>query len=199
MVAQRWNSGANTWDPPLSGQVSDAAANTVTVTGVTNFSPWTLARGASPLPVELISFDANCDVNKVEINWQTASEINNDFFVIEKSSNGIDYVEMYKYDLDENDANSNIVKEYSVVDNDPYSGISYYRLKQVDLNGVFEIFDPVMVNCSKSEPFELVSTFADYDNKTIEIVYNNNEIELYIYSTRNACVKIVKYYSLVCL
>ncbi len=177
LKAQRWNSSTSNWDPPLTGQTNDASANTVTVTGISSFSPWGIARGSNPLPVELISFDAKCEKNKVNIEWQTASEINNDYFVVEKSTNGMDYTEMYKYDLDDNDANSNVVKLYSVIDYDPYSGTSYYRLKQVDLNGAFELFAPVTVNYSKEGLFELISIFADYDTKTIEITYNNTSDE----------------------
>lgn len=147
----------------------------LTVANLTNtFYIGTVSSSSSPLPIELVSFDAQYVNKQVEINWETASEINNDYFKVEKSQNAIDYVEVGIYDIEENEANSNTSKLYVLADASPYSGLSYYRLLQVDLNGKSEIFDPVTVDCPEEvEVFDLVSTIADYDNKTIKITYNN--------------------------
>jgi hypothetical protein len=101
------------------------------------FSPFTLASltSANPLPIELVNF--NCSYinrNTNGLNWTTASESNNDYFAIERSSNGIEFNQIAKVD---GAGNSLTTLNYSFKDENPLSGISYYRLKQVDFNGKF--------------------------------------------------------------
>jgi Secretion system C-terminal sorting domain/SprB repeat len=86
----------------------------------------------SPLPVELIYFDAVRNFNVVELNWVTASEINNDYFTVEKSKDGRYFVEVLKKD---GAGNSNNISNYFDKDLYPFNGESYYRLKQTDFNG----------------------------------------------------------------
>ena len=87
------------------------------------------------VPIELAHFYARpIRKRRVELSWQTQSEINNDYFVIERSRNGIDWE--YVQEL-LGAGNSSILIDYSYIDDDPYDGISYYRLKQVDFDGRF--------------------------------------------------------------
>lgn len=133
----RWDGSA--WQDHGSGTMTGSAAlGTVkTSAAVTSFSPFTFASitadiGINPLPVELLSFDANLNNAQVVLTWETATEINNDFFTIEKSSTGQLFEEVLKID----GAGSSFVNiHYSAIDIKPYSGISYYRLKQTDFNG----------------------------------------------------------------
>jgi len=84
------------------------------------------------LPVELINFSATYDTKVVTLSWVTASEINNDKFEIEKSKDGIEY-EVVGTIL--GNGNSNTIQEYSFEDNNTESGITYYRLAQIDFDG----------------------------------------------------------------
>jgi len=87
---------------------------------------------SSTLPIELISFDAYQNNGTVALEWQTASELNNDYFTIERSSNGIDFEPI----LNVNGAgNSNHLINYFETDYSPLPGTSYYRLRQVDFDG----------------------------------------------------------------
>lgn len=87
----------------------------------------------SALPVELINFEAlNTNNTKVELKWETASEINNDFFTVEKSIDVENWEEVTTLKGAGNSSNPIV---YSTIDNYPYSGISYYRLKQTDFDG----------------------------------------------------------------
>ncbi|PCI95793.1 MAG: hypothetical protein COB15_11780 [Flavobacteriales bacterium] len=95
-----------------------------------------------PLPVELISFEANINDDKVDIKWVTASEINNDYFTIERSIDGKDWAEIMTVN---GAGNSNQLREYFDIDYDPIKGISYYRLKQTDFDGKYEFFNIVPV------------------------------------------------------
>lgn len=97
----------------------------------------------SPLPIELLSFNAIAKDKKVELTWTTATEINNDFFTIEKTKDGINFELVSTVD---GAGNSTTVIDYFDVDNSPYDGISYYRLKQTDFNGNYSYSQLVPVN-----------------------------------------------------
>lgn len=87
----------------------------------------------SNLPVELVEFDAELtEGDRVRLNWETASELNSDYFVVQRSEHGTDWE-----DVAEEDAmgNSQQTAFYETWDYQPYGGISYYRLKSVDLDG----------------------------------------------------------------
>ena len=87
-----------------------------------------------PLPIELLSFEAKymSETYKVRLKWVTATEINNDLFTIERSQDGINWQTVSDID---GAGNSSKPIAYSAIDSSPYSGISYYRLKQTDFNG----------------------------------------------------------------
>lgn len=86
------------------------------------------------MPVGLVSFEATAlNNNVVRLNWETSSEQNNDYFVIERSVSGEDGWEAIA--TVDGAGNSETPKDYTDVDNMPLNGISYYRLRQVDFNG----------------------------------------------------------------
>ena len=88
------------------------------------------------LPVELSHFDATLNrANEVELNWQTASELNNDYFQIERS---IDTKNWEVIDQVEGAGTTELANFYQALDRKPLYGTSYYRLKQVDFDGQFE-------------------------------------------------------------
>lgn len=97
------------------------------------------------LPIELLNFKAryNKESKQVKIEWTTASQTNNDFFSIEKSTNTLDW-ELIT-DVDGAGTNSSTLT-YSVVDPNPNKGFNYYRLKQTDFDGNFEYFPIQKVN-----------------------------------------------------
>jgi hypothetical protein len=84
------------------------------------------------LPVTLLNFTAVKNGSEVDIRWKTATEINNDYFTVEKSKNGIDFTAV---DIVDGAGNSQSILSYQVTDPSPYTGISYYHLKQVDYDG----------------------------------------------------------------
>lgn len=99
---------------------------------VLKLEPWQ----CSNFPIELLSFDVllSKDESYVELNWVTASEINSAYFEVERSKNGRDW----NYLLTQNAAgNSGLTIGYTDIDDDPYFGTSYYRLKLYDLDGTF--------------------------------------------------------------
>ncbi len=138
--AQRWNSATNNWDAPLPGQTSGATS--VTVPGVTTFSPWAISGNDAPLPVELISFTAKGIDKRVELDWITASERNNDYFTVQRSKSGVNFLDI---DTVAAGPTGSIAQEYSYTDLDALPGKSYYRLKQTDLDGTVDYSDLRMV------------------------------------------------------
>lgn len=135
--------------------------------------------GDTPLPVELISFTANKKAEYVELNWITATEINNDYFVVQKSTNGIDFQD---YTFVSGCGNSTAVIAYNSIDYSPYKGVNYYRLKQVDFNGQYDYSSVVSVNINKDsnqeEPLIFSNSgqiFIQYHSETSERI----EIQLY--------------------
>jgi hypothetical protein len=89
--------------------------------------------GAVELPVQLIHFDANKEDNKVDVSWSTASEINNDYFEVQHSIDGITWKTLSHI---EGAGNSNNILYYNTVDYDVKNyDVKYYRLKQVDFDG----------------------------------------------------------------
>lgn len=102
---------------------------------------YTLSTGFN-LPIELISFTATLNNNEVTLNWSTATERENDYFTVERSSDGSTFETIGKVD---GAGNSQSLLKYSLLDSDPMHGVSYYRLKQTDFNGASETFLPVAV------------------------------------------------------
>ncbi|MFO7447882.1 MAG: hypothetical protein R6W90_16080, partial [Ignavibacteriaceae bacterium] len=113
-------------------KLSDALANTFPI---------------EPLPVELISFTAIGFDNSVKLKWQTATEVNNYGFEVQRSKDGNqksedrnqdENYEWEKIGFIKGNGNSNSVKEYSFVDQNISSGHYSYRLKQIDNDGTYE-------------------------------------------------------------
>jgi hypothetical protein len=92
----------------------------------------------STLPVSLISFDAELIGEDVELRWATASEINNDYFVVQRSLDNINFEDINQVD---GNGNSNIIVNYSSYDLNVPKAVLYYRLKQIDFDGTITYSD----------------------------------------------------------
>ncbi len=117
----------------------------------TSFGPFTLGsignKTANPLPIELISFRASCENNDVLLRWTTKTEINNSYFTIEKSSDGISYSEIATV---RGAGNSSVERNYSFADKGSSKGVAYYRLTQTDFDGHAERFKEISAKCNKN-------------------------------------------------
>lgn len=135
----------------VSGSGGGGSANFLEICGST---VWRKADGpqagplvfGSPLPIELISFEANVNEQKVDLKWVTASEINNDYFTIERSIDARIWEEVL---VTTGAGNSSQIVEYFESDYSPLEGVSYYRLKQTDFNGDFSYSNIVPVKFVK--------------------------------------------------
>lgn len=121
----------------------NASARTLTATGITSFSRWTASDGSVPMPIVLLHFEGRLlQDDLVELSWVTGAEINNDFFTIERSTDGSRYTPIAHVDGAGNTSRS---RYYTTYDKDPLPGITYYRLKQTDFNGEYVYYRPVTV------------------------------------------------------
>ncbi len=122
-------------------------------------------------PVELVSFAATTDGNEIALNWQTATEVNNYGFQVErqKAKGESSWEEI---GFVEGAGNSNSPKAYSFTDNVTESGRYSYRLKQIDIDGSYEYSNVVEVNISSPDKFELMQNYPNPFNPTTTIKYS---------------------------
>jgi hypothetical protein len=175
--------GAGAW--LVSGSHVAPTGNTgapvVKRVGAIGWSNWGIAGGGdNQLPVELLSFTLNCDNNGVKLTWQTASEINNDYFVIEASIDGINFEKVGKIT---GAGNSNSVNNYSFdYLNNIKSSVIYYRLKQVDFDGNTKVLGIKVSNCTSESV--LVNVLPNPFKESITIQVNQPELySVEVYNT----------------
>ncbi len=150
------------WDIPAGGgtfsQSGDAVQGTVTVTNVTDFSPLTLGStdSDSPLPVALTKFTGKQVGNSIQLNWETASELNNDYFTIERLQDDDTFASITKV---KGKGTTNELSTYQALDNTPVVGKNYYVLKQTDFGGATAYSKVIMVEFES-----VISDFLVYPN-----------------------------------
>lgn len=118
-----------------------------TVSNFNSATYFTIAVNAIPTPVELTTFSARAVRNHVDLEWETASELNNDYFAVERSRNGDTWEVIAKVD---GKGTTNEYSTYRWTDTKPSGGVSYYRLKQTDFDGTYEYSETKMVANSLS-------------------------------------------------
>ncbi len=166
---------ANTWSKSTGGQAIDDVANTLRFTGAnaSNSKYWTFGSvGVSIMPIELLSFTSKC-INQTEnLSWRTASEINNDYFTIEKTTDGIIFEVVGTV---KGAGNSTAVLNYSFVDAYPNNEVSYYRLKQTDYDGKYTYSDLLTSVCKNENDFLFNIYPNPNDGEQFNVKINSNE------------------------
>ncbi|MCJ8291626.1 MAG: T9SS type A sorting domain-containing protein [Crocinitomicaceae bacterium] len=172
LILARWN-GVQ-WISEGNGGVTGSTAsgtlssgngcgNCGTTANVTSFSPFTLSSAdiINLLPIELISFQAKeVDNRRVDLTWQMASEMDNDYFEIHRSVD----LDNWKFVTEVDGAGNSIeLLNYTAEDLYPLTGLSYYRLTQVNFNGQssFGEIRSVIINSENSG-----SNLSIYPNPT---------------------------------
>ena len=121
-----------------------------------------------PAPVELVEFEGQRINSQVQLNWETASELNNSGFEVQKSLNGqnwntIDFVKGL--------GTTNEVNQYDFIDDFPFLEKSYYRLKQIDFDGAFEYSNVIAINYDSSK--RNITVFPNPSNGMINLQIDN--------------------------
>jgi hypothetical protein len=142
------------------------------------FSDFTGNGNGSPLPITLLSFNAKPEIDVVITQWQTASEVNNDYFTIERSANGQIFETIGVMD---GAGNSSQLLSYSFIDYAPLKGTGYYRLKQTDFDGTVSYSDIVAVNFGTSNSTaNITATLNPYAEELLISLGENMEGETLI-------------------
>lgn len=118
---------------------------------------------SAPLPVELTDFHVVQEHGRVSIKWTTASEFNNSYFIVQKSINGTIFTDL---DNIKGYGNTNTIKHYSAMDNNPQAGFNYYRLVQVDYDGQETISKTVAIEVMENKDL----TLKIYPNPAVNTV-----------------------------
>jgi hypothetical protein len=128
----------------------------------------------NPLPIELVSFSAEADKNGDELQWITASQVNNDFFTIERSTDAITWKNVAEL---AGAGNSLETLHYNKTINETLTGIYYYRLKQTDYNKQFS-YSPIV---SVERVPEMISFFPNPATNELTIQSNTalHKVELF--------------------
>jgi len=152
LLAQYWDN--TLWNPTwISGTallgVNDAANNQVNSinAGSGNFYTWILSGISTSLPIELLSLKTRCDGNSNPvIEWETASETNNDYFTLERSYDGLLWTTV---SVIPGAGNSNSPLYYIYTDNNAPDGILLYQLTQTDFDGMVSNVGMASINCEE--------------------------------------------------
>lgn len=126
------------------------------------------------LPIELTYFTAHESENAVVFDWQTASEINNDFFTVEYSLDGIQFNECA---FENGNGTTSETHNYSVsVSSDSFYGVTYFRLKQTDFNGEYSYSNVILLDIDSNPSITL------YPNPAVDRITINGEFEQAFFS-----------------
>jgi hypothetical protein len=125
------------------------------------------------LPIDLLEFNALAtDEGDVELRWTSVTETNNDYYTIERSQDGLVWDNLAKIT---GAGNSTETLNYTELDRNPLAGISYYRLKQTDLNGDFEYSKVRAVNLTAFDREDMLVYPCPTNG---EVTIRGNELEL---------------------
>jgi len=132
----------------------------------------TVSFGVILLPVEFVEFELTLVDTKIIVHWVTASEFGNSHFEIERCCDGSNWQRIRRIDARES-GNRHSVNEYRYVDTDPKSGINYYRIRQVKINGSFDYSQIrlIQVDDNKTEGIDVFPNPAT-NHITIQIQEN---------------------------
>ncbi len=123
----------------------NAASNTLTWSNINSFSEFTGIGNGSPLPINLLSFTGKLKEKDAYLNWITSTEINNDFFTLERSRDGINFEPVTILKGAGNSTDTRFYEFTDVSITDFSDSRVYYRLKQTDFNGMYTYSNTIVL------------------------------------------------------
>jgi hypothetical protein len=174
------NNGA-TWNASAAGAASGTNPYTRTRTGITTFAPMGVASNGA-LPVTLVYFDAKPVGNDAVLVWETSSELNNNYFEIERSIDGVSF-ESTGITI-KGKGTTNTRQSYRTTDKNAraFATQVYYRLKQVDFDGTASVSEVASVTFDQVKEVTsnvLPNPFTDYVALQIQLT-DNSPIAIHI-------------------
>ncbi len=152
-----------------TGGATGSSSGTIQSNTVSTFGTFTFGsvgiQPLNPLPVSLLAFAAECsDKGEVEVAWTTASEVNNDYFTLERSKNG----NVFEFiDRIEGGGTTPQISYYTYDDSGAFEGINYYRLSQTDYDGTTKLLGTVVAKCQS-----MAGEITSFYNQAGEIVFD---------------------------
>lgn len=158
-----------------NGTFSDLFTGTVTL----NPSGETCDYSANALPISLVYINAQIENSTVVIKWETAQEVNNERFEIQKSTDGRNF-ETFTWIAGSGSTNES--QNYEIRHSDYTKGVNYYRLKQIDHDGVFEFSPIVAVNAQSGIWTRLGKNIVVQGEEVIILNAMEENFEIFDYS-----------------
>lgn len=171
---------------PGSGSVDNPL---VQRSGLTTFSQFAITSPViNPLPVELLSFAAACENDYVGLKWVTESEINADYFILERSINGFDWQV-----INQQQANGTTFTQNTYFYNDSTrnSAITYYKLKQFDFDGTLTLEKTIVSQCVFNNDIS-VGLYPNPNNGDFNVIIHSNtqkEVQIDVYTADGKLVE----------
>ncbi len=199
-ILYQWNLQSSGWSN-FSGGNGVVNGPNVTLDAILFYAPnnspdWTFYiddvsfNSSVPLPVELDAFYAVSNEKNIKLLWQTSVEINNYGFEIQRT-----LIKNYGNDLNlrswqtigfiYGSGNSNSVKSYQYIDEKPFFGKNFYRLKQINIDGSFKYYDEIEVDFGVLNDFYLEQNYPNPFNSSTKISYfipNDSFVKLEVYN-----------------
>jgi len=164
--AYSWSTGATTPTINVSNSTS-GQTYTVTVTDACGVSRVATFDIACPLAVTLTDFSAENMPDNVLLEWQTATERDNDYFIVQRSADGKTFENLGTI---KGVGNSNSTVHYDYLDSNPLNKLSYYRLEIVDINGNKDYSSAVSV--VRSLDIDLIQLIPNPAKESVEVVFD---------------------------
>ena len=188
-----WN--GSRWDGITTSTTGSISSGTIfTTSAVSDFSNFYFTLGSTDasnnLPIDLVSFEGECIDNQANLEFIVASQVNNDYFTIERSKNILEWEEIGHINGGGTN-NEEII--YKWTDYFPKSGYNYYKLSQTDIDGTTKSFDPIVINCdSKVEDYNIFpNPSANRISVEFELeFYQGDNIELVLRDLKGSIVKL---------
>jgi hypothetical protein len=193
-------SPANAWTVEKTPTIADiwnltgscdptSTAEVVRRNGMSGFSVFAAAQATVPLPVEFLAVYGFPFEGHNEIHWKTATEKDNDYFLVEKSSDGETFNTLLKVN---GAGNSNSPLAYAAMDETPYFPVTYYRVKQVDFNGQFRYSPVIAIESAYEENVEVHRLYPNPGNQVFTVDISVRKAETVTFSLHDTYGKLLQ-------
>jgi hypothetical protein len=157
---------------PING-AANPQSFLITSTGSQGFSWFSIGTpNSQALPVELLSFNGDCNEGQVSLSWQTATEHNSDFFEVEKSRDGMHWQVLTTVNAA---GKSTQLLNYDAMDAYAMEVNNYYRLTQVDIDGSKEIFNVINIRCDR-RLHSYISAYPNPSTGSFQVILNDKQL-----------------------
>jgi hypothetical protein len=187
--AQYWN--GTSWMPNNavigSAVVATSGVGAVTAPNLSTFCPWVLSALLSPLPIELLNFDAKCVNNDIVLDWCTASETNNNYFTISQSMDGVNFTDI-GYVFGNGTTTEKHCYQYIT---SSLSNLNYFRLTQTDNDGATT--NSKIISIAACQNIDENIIIAHGGTKEVGVILNalNDQVlELHVHNSLGQLVEI---------